>query len=176
VSPLQREKREPRTAPPEYGTQRVAIWLADERHGMADCDARRANAQQEHQKMLVQADDEHSAWEPPFRVLFGMVLSLGIVALASAVGDSIHALRVVRERLLGIQAGTIAAVFRRASAAPVTAPAACPTGCPLPLRRPRSRCEAFGVLAAGADAPVICLQVAAFVHLVLIILGLLGMI
>jgi hypothetical protein len=136
VAPAQ-EKCEPRTPPPECGTQRLPIWLADERVRMADCVAQRDAEQQKHQEKLVQADDEHSAWETPFRVLFGVVLSLGIVALASAVGDFIHALRVIGERLLAIPAGMVAAIagrFRSTPAAPVTAPAP-PTG-GVPVRAP----------------------------------------
>jgi hypothetical protein len=140
VPPVQ-EKCEPRTPPPEYGTQRLPIWLADERVRVADCVARRDAEQQKHQEKLVQADDEHSAWETPFRVLFGMVLSLGIVALASAVGDFIHALRVIGERLLAIPGrlvvGAVGLFKRRvpvAPTAPVTAPAP-PTG-GVPVRVP----------------------------------------
>jgi hypothetical protein len=115
----------------------LPIWLADERQRMADCVARRNAEQQEHQKQLVKADDEHSAWETPFRVLFGMVLSLGIVALASAVGDFIHAPRVIGERLLGIPAGMVAAIegrFRRTPGALVATPA--PPAGGLPVRVP----------------------------------------
>jgi hypothetical protein len=137
VPPAQEECKE-RDAPKEYGMQRLPIWLESERKRVAECNARRVTAQQEHQKKLVQADDEHSAWETPFRVLFGMVLSLGIVALASAVGDFVHALRVICERLLAIPAGIVGALFKRrapvAPTAPVTAPA--PPAGGLPVRVP----------------------------------------
>jgi hypothetical protein len=139
VAPPQ-ETCEERAAPKEYGTQRLPIWLESERKRVAECNARRATAQQDHQKQLVQADDEHSAWETPFRVLFGMVLSLGIVALASAVGDFIHALRVIGERLLAIPAGMVAAIAGRFRRAPATPAAPMPTPAPpsggVPVRVP----------------------------------------
>jgi hypothetical protein len=86
--------------PPAYGSTRLPIWQEGERRRMADCRAAEASERREAQGALVKAADEHSAWETPFRVVFGMVLSLGIVALSAAVGDFVHALRVVGERLL----------------------------------------------------------------------------
>jgi hypothetical protein len=92
----------------------------------------------------------------PFRVVFGMVLSLGIMGLASAVGDLIHALRVIGERLLAIPARLVvgaAGLFKRrvpvAPAAPVTAPAPPSGGVPVrvPVAAPARRLPLWARLA-----------------------------
>jgi hypothetical protein len=69
---------------------------------MAECRAAQAAERKDAQGRLVRAADEHSAWETPFRMAFGVVLSLGVAALASSVSDLLRALRVILERLLAI--------------------------------------------------------------------------
>lgn len=73
------------------------------------------------EKRLKSLYSQHSGWETPFRVVFGMTLCFGIASLAPAINDVLRGLRLIAEGLLLIP-GSVLSLLRRPEPAREDAP------------------------------------------------------